>query len=589
MGLWPNACESPMDGLTHLANHLVLPAWWVRAHDAAGRTDARGEGAMSQAVTGRLSPALSSVELTALALVLSQLQAGTLAGPAATLRVSLGDHLKHAGQSLRARRFAYERVLQELSALRVVLADGSPVRWRTELIFCGEFWQVEDDDLIVELTPTTLGHELLIGICDQHVELQRRVQGLTEAQSALGREAPLTVWRSVWLDLAGPELELFLRIERAMQWDQRWLDLDGSFAVPFSLLMGELGRRVDFGAKLRQLARLGRRLISHGHLAVPRLDGRYLAFGNEGQEDFLVVWQVGRERRASDAVRRHILAAARWNLRERLQPQAEVLANLLLPSDVGAGAAATLAREVLGLPAPDDAVVALWDGGSSLLSPQMLFLEFALRMRAHGGFALPESVTEAPFVALADPAATESTGMRFERFCAALVGEPEFARNLRIVPLATLASEASRDLAPSIRKKTDLLTISAPQPGRTEVKPRLVPVGTAVSTPAPEKVAEKQAHADPDYFASRMRKTAADELARLRAGDPVKYSELKKAYFDSLDEGARRMLYDVQRQLEPTRFEEQLRPQLVRFMMEHPGAWKSSTPIQNRVPAGPKP
>lgn len=544
---------------------------------------------MSQAMTARLAPALSPIELVALASVLTQLQAGTLAGTGESLQVSLAEHLKHAGQSLRARRFAYERVLQELAALRMVLPDGTGAGWRTQAVFGGEAWRLAHEDLIVELTPTSLGRDLLLGVCDQHIELQRRVRGEIEARSALGLQAPLTVWRSVWLDLAGPDLELFLRIERAMQWEQRWLDLDGSYAVPFTHLLGEVGRSSEFAARLRQLARLGRRLVSHGHLAPARLDGRFLAFGDEKHSDFLVVWQVGRERRASDATRRHLIATTAWNLRMRLEPQAEVLAQMLLPSDAGQASAAPLAREILALTAPDEAVIALWDGGSSLLSPQMLFLEFALRARAHGAWALPETVTAAPFAALADPAATEATAARFERFCTALIAEPEFVRNLRVVPLATLASEASRDIALSICRNTNQLTTPTTQLGRNEVKPRLVPVGTVITVPPTGSAADVAQANEPDHFASRMRKTAADELARLRSGDPAKYAELKKAYFDSLDEGAKRMMLDVQRQLEPTRFEEQLRLQLVRFMIEHPGAWKSSQAVPSRMPMGPKP
>jgi hypothetical protein len=126
-----------------------------------------------------------------------------------------------------------------------------------------------------------------------------------------------------------------------------------------------------------------------------------------------------------------------------------------------------------------------------------------------------------------------------------------------------------------------------PAAPRGEAKPRLVPV----AMPAAGSVAAATASAagEGDHFASRMRKTASDELARLRAGDPAKYAALKRAYFESLDDGARRMMLDVQRQLEPTKFEEQLRPQLVRFMVEHPGAWRSSPSPQGRAPAGPTP
>jgi hypothetical protein len=575
-----------MEGPSHLSTHLVLPAWWVRAHDAAGRAETRGDGAMAQAVAARLAPALSVVELAALASVLAQLQVALLAGATGALQLSLGGHLKHAGQSMRARRFAYERLLQELAGLRIVLPDATGGAWRTQALFAAEAWRLSDgDDLVVDLTPTAAGADLLLGACDLHVELLRRTEGLPEVRPALGREAPLAVWRSVWLDLAGPELELFLRIERAMQWEQRWLDLDGSFSIPLAALTEEFGRTGDFAARLRQLARLGRRLAMHG-LLVPRFDGRFLAFGDEAEDGPLVVWQAGRERLVSDAGRRHVVAVSEWNRRFRLQPQAGALAQVFVAPDADQAVAEALAREVLALPAPEDAVWALWDASSGLLAPQMIFLELALRTRARGVLALPDAAMAGPFAALADPAAAESVAARFAAFCTALAGEPEFARNLRTVPLATLASEVSREHVQPIWQNRASAT-AVPAAPRGEAKPRLVPV----AMPAAGSVAAATASAagEGDHFASRMRKTASDELARLRAGDPAKYAALKRAYFESLDDGARRMMLDVQRQLEPTKFEEQLRPQLVRFMVEHPGAWRSSPSPQGRAPAGPTP
>src|SRR4051794_15109560 len=63
-----------------LATHLLLPGWWLRALDAAGRAETLEAGATAQAVAARLAPALSAVELGALAAILGQLQAGLLAG-----------------------------------------------------------------------------------------------------------------------------------------------------------------------------------------------------------------------------------------------------------------------------------------------------------------------------------------------------------------------------------------------------------------------------------------------------------------------------------------------------------------------------
>lgn len=564
-----------MDAPQYPLTHLILPAWWVRAHQTALRTEVQDEGAMAQAVNGRLAPALSAIELVALANALSQLQGMLLAGNKATLELSLSAHLKHAGQASRARRFAYERLLQELAGLRFVAAAGAN-HWRTLQIFTEESWRItSSQDLILELVPSNLGHDFLLGLADAHIELLRSIKGEPEALGVLGSEAPLSIWRSVWLDLTGLELEIFLRLEQAMQWEHRWLDLDGSYALPISNLFEGIGRNIDFVGRLRQLSRLGRRLLAHGYL-VTGWGEHFLAFGDEEPDSLQVVWQASRERRSSDSARQYVLSVAEWNRQNRLQPNAQLMAQMLSHPDAEISVAGALAREILALSAPAESILALWDGGSSLLSPQMLFLEFALRVRARGAWALPEAVLDGVFVGLADPASKQTVGERFMAFCAALVAEPQFVRNVFSTPAATLASNISREHARNICKPTSEPTSTVTAPSRGDVKPHLVPVASRSSSVQSSPASEKSRDIDAEQFASRMRKTAADELARLRAGDPSKYTELKRAFFDSLDDGAKHMMLEVQRHMEPTKFEEQLRVQLVRFMIENPGAWRST-------------
>jgi hypothetical protein len=75
-----------------------------------------------------------------------------------------------------------------------------------------------------------------------------------------------------------------------------------------------------------------------------------------------------------------------------------------------------------------------------------------------------------------------------------------------------------------------------------------------------------------------MLKTAGEELAKICANEPERYAELKRAYLGSLDDAGRRLMLDVQRRIQPTMFEAQLRQRLVRYMVENPGAWRSAEP-----------
>ena len=73
-----------------------------------------------------------------------------------------------------------------------------------------------------------------------------------------------------------------------------------------------------------------------------------------------------------------------------------------------------------------------------------------------------------------------------------------------------------------------------------------------------------------------MMKIAAEELQKIKKNHPEQYIELKKAYLDSLDEGGRKLIFDVQKRMQSHLFEEHLRQRILRFMVENPGAWRSA-------------
>ena len=74
-----------------------------------------------------------------------------------------------------------------------------------------------------------------------------------------------------------------------------------------------------------------------------------------------------------------------------------------------------------------------------------------------------------------------------------------------------------------------------------------------------------------------MRKMAYEELERMMKSNTVGYRELQAAYVKSLDDSARQLMQDIQRRMQPQVFEHQLKERLVRFMVDHPSTWKSSS------------
>jgi hypothetical protein len=129
--------------------------------------------------------------------------------------------------------------------------------------------------------------------------------------------------------------------------------------------------------------------------------------------------------------------------------------------------------------------------------------------------------------------------------------------------LSREAEEASLAAAPAPK---------APSPQSLKSGDTEAPSGTILPPPTPS-TSNLPAASSPS---SRMMKIAADELQKIKKNHPEQYAELKKAYLDSLDEGGRKLIFDVQKRMQSHLFEEHLRQRILRFMVENPGAWRSA-------------
>lgn len=92
---------------------------------------------------------------------------------------------------------------------------------------------------------------------------------------------------------------------------------------------------------------------------------------------------------------------------------------------------------------------------------------------------------------------------------------------------------------------------------------------TAAVAPMPPK-------STPSPHRAMIRRVATEELTRIKSEQPDQYRALKATFLSSLDESARRVFAEVQARLEPKVFDEHLRQRLVKFMVDHPAAWKAS-------------
>ena len=573
---------------------------------------------MELAWAAGLAPALSSLELTALATVLATLQSQVLAAhahrPAGRLVIDVDQHVKHASTGERSRRFAFEKVVQLVAGLRLLTAAGDG-----ELSslgpFNGDVWASRDvargDEgrFSIELTLAPGGAELLLGVSDPHLELVRALRQEREIAPAIGSFSPLVLWRSAWLEQTGLEQLLFLRLERAMQWESRGLQLGGIFGLPFDDLFRDLrlsaGRSVDLGPdllrKLKVLSRIGKRLSAHGVLA-PLVEDQYLAVGD--QNAMMLMWQAGRERWREDVGQRFLLASQDFFLSQRYPTMIADLTRALLPRALVSRLlpSALLLWERVTMIERLPVMLAL-SPSQPLLAPA-LFFELALRQLPGSPVPLPESVAESPLAELTrglisteEVASSARVATAYERAQHLLAEDRTGFAAFAAEPLATVASQASRNhphVQQWIHSAFDLEQASAHGSASDlgTLRPQLVAHSSVVqsggagrsASELPHDVKAKLASHEPRRsgatvsaaLASRMLRTASDELHRIKSGDPERYASLKKAYLASLDEQGRAVMLDVQGRIQPVLFEEQLRQRLVRYMVDHPGAWRSA-------------
>jgi hypothetical protein len=597
---------------------FILPAWWVRAYEAAAAAEAKDDGdgrAMSQALSAGLSPAFSTVELNALAVIIANLQDQLLSGRE-LLTVDPDEHGKHLSTSVKTRRFAAEKVTQLLASLAIFQPVQDQDKGQAPLSaykpFVADAWRREpaSGDWRIELQVAERGAELLFGLSDGYRDALGAAHAeagapVSVAPPAVNRHAPLALWRSIWHELQGAEQQLLLRFERAMQWDFNWLTLEGTFGLG----LGELCRGLaepkgankgdgkadglELARQLKLLAKLGKKLAEHGFLA-PAASGQYLALGH-GQDaapqdarpavDLTLVWQLSRERLLADP-----LPAFREKVTARLSRRYEVsdaaFADLLLLLNGRPPAAATAhfwrsqRARLAALAAEHGAAAPAELLAASQVAPfQLLFLELALRSQRGTGLPLPEELTGSGLARVVAGSGDETAVAEcFVKFVALLASEPEWLRILREQPLACVAS-ATTQAEPGFKDRCRRLFTPAAAlatPGEAGTASGPAQRDAAASGLAGTEGAQARATAAlSGALAARMRRTASEELDKMRAQFQDRYRDLKRAYLASLDEPGRQLLLDVQRRMQSMLFEEHLRQRLVRFMVENPGAWRT--------------
>ncbi len=561
---------------------FVLPAWWVKAYESSMAQDAGLGGAMELACSSGVVPAMNDVELSALAFILEGLQGQILNGEKLVLRPN--DHMKNAGLTVKTKRFAFEKVIQLLSGLRLLASEEASGSYVAQPVFESDRWVLQEEgDHYIELYADSLGKELLLGYVDPAQHILRQLNKLTTTPQFLRNNAPLSLWRSIWLDLKGPEQSLWLRMEQAMQWEYRWLQLDGVVGVPVDQLFDGLklpelrsdqSSAGDLAKRLKLLSKLGKKLCAHGFLT-KAIGDQYLALSTDTDEDdefsLSLVWQVGRERLMSDASNAYRTGVANYFSKSLSDREVEQLAVVIVGKRNGRASSSVSLynqlKEIDGLPAPEVMLT-----NNMPLSAKMLFWEWSLRFSQKStNWPLPKELMT---VEMEDMLTSriEPLADRFERFCTFLLDHPDIISRIISDAGLSLFSDATQsqdgfanylDSVESITKESTAGSSATPKPKLVN-KPKEVP---------PSRKAELSG-----ALSAKMMRLASDELGRMRSKCPEQYTSLRNSYLADLSEDDRKMILDMRKLMQMNSFEDHLRKRLVKYMVENPGAWRMPDP-----------
>jgi len=570
---------------------LFLPAWWARAYDVAVQNDSGDYGAMEVAARSGVAPAMDMVELNAVAMLLQNFQSQILKSGVQVLTINSREHQKHAGTNTKSRKFVFEKAVQMLGDIRLLRRTEQSKDIEFSRLFSGESWERPGNgqNYLIKMTPARLGPEIIFGVSDPHIDLARAMLGEPEGKFVTGDTAPLSLWRSAWLDLQGVEQGVYLRMEMAMQWFRNLLQIDGIWGCSFTELISGFKMPTPRSMQgvsetekiLRLVDKLGKKLRQHGLLSIMDED-QYLAFDMTNEASTLA-WQVSKERHLDAPRSAYMKEVAGWMEKDRASDFIPSIARICLPRTVNSDRL-TKAQQLWSAIKTSDVSRQYYPGlenaSSQPILPSLLFFELCLRACEKDGFAIPEEFLVGPLRRLVDRAET-SAGEAFSQFSDFLTDTYDFTNAVRSVPYVSLASRVTRetkefsykirDLAKPLPQEAVIVSVNEEEKQNAEQQfasnqiRKVAGGGSDSDTPKKSQISQA--------LATRMLKTASDELSRMRGTYPDRYQQLKKSYITSLDESARSLFLDFQRRMQPSVFEEHIKQKLIKYMVENPGSW----------------
>ncbi|MBP6218293.1 MAG: hypothetical protein KA436_06885 [Oligoflexales bacterium] len=589
---------------------LFVPAWWVQSYEEAvvsekkGRAFFKGRSAFDPELLNwqqRVAlPFLSAFQWAVLPFVFSDIQQQCLSHQGGRLdqfKLDFRELLSSIGLS---RSFQKRESLQLFSMLKDLRLSSGRSKDSMSLIFSplfqSEEWLLEQDSFQLSLRPNEFCEEFLFGYRSSYEQLLRALhkkqRELDESPDRFMTARPLCLSKSVWLDLKGIEQVLFLRLEKARQWDEDTvLDLKGVYgkdmevlfeglsfwgqgseprrgSFPYSTTKSPLLPHGSFVAKMKILQKLSSKLMQHGLWTSNRDPHSYLAFPR-GLESPLWIWKEASGREDEADQEEHRDAAASVFLRKTLLDKSGDF-RWLNPVTLGLSSqfvhefVQTLRTKI------DTSPQALKElSGDSLVIEKnllipvfLLYIEWFLRSRPGSLWPIPYDLHHShlfkPFLSKDIVKGSFLDG--FVHFKAALKGDRhQIVSILEQNPYATLVSSASRHSSTFSKFSEDFAQIHLKPTAVIKTEATRKPFSSSTSSPSKKENA-----------APTSRQNALKKLDMIRSQSADSYSRLVQDYISSLEEPARGIILDVQKHMQPHLFDEHLKTRLLGFLIENP-------------------
>lgn len=574
----------------NLKSQDYLPAWWVSLYERISSVTSvsASEFNTKKYLTG-VSPQFSSLELEMFPTILKELQQSLLAMEEtnATLNLDAKKIFSKYARLSEARSKAIEKILFSLGSLKV--QRRSDFGYKLCPVFKEEHWETSSNqNLSFSYSLSEGGEEFILGYKNPYTLWPQ----LLRDQSTSGfrlydyeTPKPLSVWRSLWLDLVGIEQVLLLRLEKKMQWNPLWLHMNGSFEISLLALFDQLSLPEmkqpisDFVVKLKILQRLGAKLEDHGYLGEDPL--QYKAY-TRNRTGIQLTWRSTEEKQRDlnslDFEQRVAGYFAGKGLQDRNGHWVDFI-SAGLPLSQRQKELSKLFDKLaeVDLEAVMNEYVPVLLGGNSLLPVIQLFVEWYVRQIPGHRFPLPEDLLMSKAAKLASPASQSSIVKRFEDFAKEMSDNYFYRDQISQVSFASLVSRVTSQ-SPKFQKWVDEYSSTKGVMLKNTVAEVAVKPQLAYSESISEKIikttsTEVNTVQKNGKHLVELRKIAVKELQIMKKRSKEKYLNLQAAYFRSISEEERKILLEIKNRTTPVDFEKQLSSQLVKFMVENPSSW----------------